>query len=67
MTYELELYFGGEDPHMSVSLVEARTKTELETLAYHEFKTQRAEGYSFGPPVPRDKNGIPMYGEHRQR
>ncbi len=55
--YEIELYFGGDDPHTAFLLTEARTGTELANIAHSECKNHGAIAYSFGPVVPRDQNG----------
>lgn len=65
MIYEVELYFGGEDPHMTLSAVEANCGTQLMALAYSMQRQQRAEHVSFGPPVERDSEGLPTYTAKR--
>ena len=59
MRSEIELYFGGEDPHMTITPVETSCVTELATMAYAMQKDQKAEHVSFGPVIERDADGSP--------
>jgi hypothetical protein len=62
---EIELYFGGEDPHMTLHAVEYSCPTELMNLAHRMAQEQRAEHVSFGPPVERDADGSPKVEKRR--
>ena len=55
--YEIELHFGGDDPHVEFLVVDAATKTELENIALAECKKHKAIAFSFGPVVLRNERG----------
>ena len=65
MLSEVELYFGGEDPHMTVHAVEYTCPTELLHTAHRIARDQRAEFVSFGPPIEREANGSPKVTRQR--
>lgn len=65
MVREIELHFGGEDPHMTVHAVETTCGTELATLAYKMQRQQGADLVSFGPQIERDEDGLPAYVARR--
>lgn len=52
--FEIELYFGGEDPHMEIHAADFTTGTELANFAYAQAKKLGAIAVSFGPAVTRD-------------
>ena len=62
---EIELYFGGEDPHMTIHFVEYSCPTELLNLAHSMQREQRAEFVSFGPPIEREADGSPKVIKQR--
>jgi hypothetical protein len=62
---EIELHFGGEDPHMTVHAVEVSCGTELAMLAYSMQRQQRADLVSFGPQIDRDADGLPLHVARR--
>jgi hypothetical protein len=68
VTYEYELYFGGDDPHFIVMPIETEspltvlTQTEIANISYrafHEAKKRGAIGVSFGQTIVRDGRGLP--------
>ncbi len=59
MISEVELYFGGEDPHMTLTPVNTSCVTELTNTAHAMAREQRAEFVSFGPVIERDEMGMP--------
>lgn len=65
MQSEIELYFGGEEAHMTVTPVETNCVAELTNMAYEMQHAQRAEHVSFGPVVERDVDGSPLVEKRR--
>lgn len=64
---EIELYFGGEDPYMTLTQIKATCVTELANEAARLTRQQGAIHVSFGPPVPRTKEGEVDYDTKKRR
>ena len=65
MRSEVELYFGGDDPHMTITPIEAACGTELMQMAHAMAREQKAIHLSFGPVVERGQDGLPLYGKQK--
>lgn len=58
--FEIELYFGGDEPHMIVDgPIDVSCPTVLMNYAYDQARKLGAEHVSFGPVIPRGEDGLP--------
>ena len=65
MTYEYELYFGGEDPYMTITPLTTTCVTELMNMAHRMAREQKAIHVSFGPVIERGDDGLPKVEKRR--
>jgi len=65
-THEIELHFGGDDPHFTLTGVSPSCVTELSNTAHKLAKEAFADFVTFGPVIARREDGSPDYGPKKK-